>query len=174
MDRVAGLAAAVSFSMDLPAKSLPCPVLRYAGPVDMAQIEVLYEELSVALDGRIAGIEADIQRNDSAAGRMSAVLRLLVILVIPASAIYFHRRQTGNQLREATLRMDAQVEAERQLNRAKDEFIAGMSHEIRTPLTAITGWGETLVYADDIDDETRRGVAIILKEARNESDAHGA
>ena len=37
MDRAAGLAAAVSFSMDLPAKSLPCPVLRYAGPVDMAQ-----------------------------------------------------------------------------------------------------------------------------------------
>lgn len=116
-----------------------------ARPVDTAQIEVLYEELSVALDERIAGIEADIRRNDSAAGRTSAVLRLLVILVIPASAIFFHRRHTSHQLREAQLRMDAQLEAERELNRAKDQFIAGMSHEIRTPLTAIYGFSEVLM-----------------------------
>ncbi len=53
-----------------------------------------------------------------------------------------------------------------QSEKIQTEFISSISHELRTPLTAITGWGETLVYADDIDDETRRGVAIILKEAR--------
>jgi signal transduction histidine kinase len=41
-----------------------------------------------------------------------------------------------------------------------------ISHELRTPLTAITGWGETLIYNEDIDSETRRGISIILKEAR--------
>ncbi|MDR1588714.1 MAG: HAMP domain-containing histidine kinase [Oscillospiraceae bacterium] len=46
------------------------------------------------------------------------------------------------------------------------EFISSISHELRTPLTAITGWGETLVYDDNIDNEARRGIAIILKEAR--------
>ncbi|MDR1216965.1 MAG: HAMP domain-containing histidine kinase [Oscillospiraceae bacterium] len=46
------------------------------------------------------------------------------------------------------------------------EFISSISHELRTPLTAITGWGETLVYDENIGGDTRRGIAIILKEAR--------
>ncbi len=53
-----------------------------------------------------------------------------------------------------------------QSEKIQTEFISSISHELRTPLTAITGWGETLVYSDDINDETRKGIAIILKEAR--------
>ncbi|MEG2378187.1 MAG: histidine kinase dimerization/phospho-acceptor domain-containing protein, partial [Clostridia bacterium] len=49
----------------------------------------------------------------------------------------------------------------------KNEFISSVSHELRTPLTAIIGWGETLsaVGPEDME-ETRRGVAVILKETR--------
>jgi signal transduction histidine kinase len=46
------------------------------------------------------------------------------------------------------------------------EFISSISHELRTPLTAITGWGETLIYNEQLDEEARRGIAIMLKEAR--------
>ena len=46
------------------------------------------------------------------------------------------------------------------------EFISSVSHELRTPLPAITGWGETLVYNEELDGETKKGIAIILKEAR--------
>ena len=46
------------------------------------------------------------------------------------------------------------------------EFVSSVSHELRTPLTAITGWGETLVYDEKLDRETKRGIGIILKEAR--------
>ena len=53
-----------------------------------------------------------------------------------------------------------------QSEKVQTEFISSISHELRTPLTAITGWGETLVYSDDIDNETKKGVAIMLKEAR--------
>jgi len=45
------------------------------------------------------------------------------------------------------------------------EFISSLSHELRTPLTAITGWSETLLSSDDLDDDTRRGMKIIHKEA---------
>ena len=45
------------------------------------------------------------------------------------------------------------------------EFISSVSHELRTPLTAITGWGMTLIYDDSLDEETRRGIGIILREA---------
>ena len=53
-----------------------------------------------------------------------------------------------------------------QTEKIQTEFISSVSHELRTPLTAITGWGETLIYNEQLDDETKRGMAIILKEAR--------
>lgn len=47
------------------------------------------------------------------------------------------------------------------------EFVSSVSHELRTPLTAITGWGETLLSAEQMDPvETRRGMLIILRESR--------
>jgi two-component system OmpR family sensor kinase len=53
-----------------------------------------------------------------------------------------------------------------QTEKIQTEFISSISHELRTPLTAITGWGETLIYNENLDNETRKGIAIILKEAR--------
>ena len=46
------------------------------------------------------------------------------------------------------------------------EFISSLSHELRTPLTAITGWSETLIGNESLDAETRRGMKIILREAK--------
>ena len=53
-----------------------------------------------------------------------------------------------------------------QTEKIQTEFISSVSHELRTPLTAITGWGETLVYNEQLDTESKRGIAIMLKEAR--------
>ena len=53
-----------------------------------------------------------------------------------------------------------------QSEKIQTEFLSSISHELRTPLTAITGWSETLIYNDQLDDETRRGISIMLKEAR--------
>ncbi|SHI16266.1 Signal transduction histidine kinase [Sporobacter termitidis DSM 10068] len=53
-----------------------------------------------------------------------------------------------------------------QSEKVQTEFISSISHELRTPLTAITGWGETLIYNEHMDGETKKGIAIILKEAR--------
>ena len=49
--------------------------------------------------------------------------------------------------------------------RMQTEFISSVSHELRTPLTAITGWSETLSYDEAIQDDSRRGVEIISREA---------
>jgi len=53
-----------------------------------------------------------------------------------------------------------------QTEKIQTEFISSISHELRTPLTAITGWGETLIYNEQLDIESKRGIAIMLKEAR--------
>ena len=56
-----------------------------------------------------------------------------------------------------------------QINRnekTQTEFISSLSHELRTPLTAITGWSETLLNSEDLDESTRRGVKIILGEGK--------
>ena len=53
-----------------------------------------------------------------------------------------------------------------QTEKIQSEFISSISHELRTPLTAITGWGETLFYNEGLDKESKRGIDIMLKEAR--------
>ena len=53
-----------------------------------------------------------------------------------------------------------------QTEKIQSEFISSVSHELRTPLTAITGWGETLIFNDELDEESKRGIMIMLKEAR--------
>ena len=53
-----------------------------------------------------------------------------------------------------------------QNEKMQSEFISSLSHELRTPLTAITGWSETLLNSEDLDDGTRRGVKIILREGQ--------
>ena len=53
-----------------------------------------------------------------------------------------------------------------QSEKIQTEFISSISHELRTPLTAITGWGETLIYDEHVDGDAKKGISIILKEAR--------
>ena len=53
-----------------------------------------------------------------------------------------------------------------QTEKMQSEFVSSISHELRTPLTAITGWGETLTYSDCLDEESKRGIDIMLKETK--------
>ena len=52
-----------------------------------------------------------------------------------------------------------------QNEKTQTEFISSLSHELRTPLTAITGWSETILQSDDLDENTHRGMKIIHREA---------
>ena len=53
-----------------------------------------------------------------------------------------------------------------QAEKAQTEFISSVSHELRTPLTAISGWSETILYDESLDEDSRQGVNIILTEAK--------
>ena len=51
------------------------------------------------------------------------------------------------------------------LERVRRDFVANVSHELRTPLTAITGYAETIMELDSIE-QSRKFAAIILRNAR--------
>ena len=53
-----------------------------------------------------------------------------------------------------------------QNEKVQTDFISSLSHELRTPLTAITGWTETLMTDENMDQQTRRGMDIILRESK--------
>ena len=52
-----------------------------------------------------------------------------------------------------------------QNEKMQTDFISSLSHELRTPLTAITGWSETILGGETLDEGVTRGVKIIHKEA---------
>ena len=53
-----------------------------------------------------------------------------------------------------------------QSEKIQQEFVSSVSHELRTPLTAISGWAETILGEGGLAPETRRGMLIILREAK--------
>jgi PAS domain S-box-containing protein len=79
------------------------------------------------------------------------------------------RKHAEEQLEEALAReRDARGEAER-ANRSKDEFIAMVSHELRSPLNAILGWTTALRQARHDERLHNRGLEIIERNARMQS-----
>jgi signal transduction histidine kinase len=59
----------------------------------------------------------------------------------------------------------SRLEAERQLERLQDDFVATVSHELRTPLGFIKGYATSLLREDmDWDEETRREFLSIIDE----------
>jgi signal transduction histidine kinase len=85
--------------------------------------------------------------------RIANLAAFVIAFLIPATAILAYRRIAKNQLRMAEVQLDARLDAERDLVKAKDEFVASISHELRTPLTSIYGFSELLIEEGLVDPE---------------------
>jgi signal transduction histidine kinase len=121
---------------------------------NQGDVESAYLETTELLRARRESIEDRIAMTEGAAGRIAVVTSLMVTLLVPLTALVVYRSIVRRQLRERRAQMEAKLQAERELNIAKDEFIAGLSHEFRTPLTSIYGFSEVLIDSGLIDPES--------------------
>jgi signal transduction histidine kinase/ActR/RegA family two-component response regulator len=62
----------------------------------------------------------------------------------------------------------ARSAAER-MSELKDEFLSTLSHELRTPLSAILGWSQVLKRRTPMDDDLKKGLDTIERNARNQA-----
>jgi signal transduction histidine kinase len=110
----------------------------------MTEAERDYIDLVESLQTEQTGIQAQIDANTAGSRRTTEFIQFFLMLAIPASAILIYRYIARRQMKELRLKVDLELEKEREIGRAKDEFIAGLSHELRTPLTSIYGFAEIL------------------------------
>jgi signal transduction histidine kinase len=92
-------------------------------------------------------VERDRQANEVATanammGRVGDLARFLVAFLVPTSAIIVYRELSRRQQRQKEL--EVRLETEKELGKARDDFVANASHELRTPLTSILGMSHLL------------------------------
>jgi signal transduction histidine kinase len=157
-----------------------------AAAANRNEVERAFRALEQELQAEQSAIEDNIAATESTAGLISLFTQATVTLLIPVTALGVYRTIVRRQVRERGMAMQARLDAEREVSKAKDEFIAGLSHEFRTPLTSIYGFSELLIESGALDPamsleliglinvesaELSRMVDDLLAAARIESDA---
>ena len=67
-------------------------------------------------------------------------------------------KQMMEHIREASIQLEAALEAARNASQAKTNFLAGMSHEMRTPLNAVIGLSALTLEGSDLYGESRLNI----------------
>jgi signal transduction histidine kinase len=128
----------------------------------MTDAERAYIDLVDSLQAEQTVIQAQIDLNTAGSRRTTEFIQFFLMLAIPASAVLIYRSIARRQVREHRLKVDLELEKEREIGRAKDDFIAGLSHELRTPLTSIYGFAEILTDGAGFDRSTSVELAQII------------
>ena len=102
-----------------------------------AKLEPAHTALVDGLVGIRDGLRQSVDSSDKVLGLVGTIAGFMVAVLIPSAVILVYRALMRRQARQAFL--ESRLEAEQDLSRAREEFVANASHELRTPLTSITG-----------------------------------
>jgi PAS domain S-box-containing protein len=120
-----------------------------------------YETVRVTRDGRQLDISLTVSPVRDGTGRIVGASKI-------ARDVTERRRLEAERDRLLSLTQEAREEAEA-ASRMKDEFLAVVSHELRTPLNSILGWARLLQAGGLGEDEQRRAVDVIIRNATTQS-----
>jgi signal transduction histidine kinase len=98
-------------------------------------------------------------------GRVAQLAGFLTALLLPLGAIIAYRFSVHRQLDVAEAHLDARLEVEKSMGRAKDEFMVNVSRELRTPLASIYGFSEELIAQGFVDPTAGDLVGLINSES---------
>jgi signal transduction histidine kinase len=124
-------------------------------------VEPAFENATRQLGDRQIELAELIARSEASAGKVARLTQLAITLILPAVAMVVFWLTLRRRVKRDEATMRARVEAERKINREKDEFIAGLSHELRTPLTAIYGFSELLLGDESLPGDASELVGLI-------------
>lgn len=127
----------------------------------VSSFEPEFAALETQLVDRQTQLADEIAASEVETGRISRWTQLAMSLVLPALVMVIFWLTLRRRVRREKSVMQARVEYERQMNKAKDEFIAGLSHELRTPLTSIFGFSEVLLDENRLDQSSAELVGLI-------------
>jgi signal transduction histidine kinase len=102
---------------------------------------------------------------DGGSARTGDLARFAVSLVVPLAIVLLYREIISRQFRQRELEL--RLEAEQELGKARDEFVANTSHELRTPLTAIIGLGQMVEMDPELTEDTREMLGMMNSEAND-------
>jgi signal transduction histidine kinase len=106
---------------------------------------------------------ATVNASDRSTATYGNVTRFLLAAVLPLLIIILYREIVRRQQRQAEL--EIRLDAERQLSKTREDFIANASHELRTPLTSIYGIAQLLREEPDMPFSAEEMIDIINSEA---------
>ncbi len=110
---------------------------------------------------RDAQFEA-VNDSEQSSSRIADVALFLLALIIPIAIVFIYWEVVRRQQRQTEL--EVRLDAERQLSRARDDFVANASHELRTPLTSIYGLAQLLEEDPTLTDMGRDMIGLIITE----------
>ncbi len=132
--------------------------------------QLVESELPAAFEELAAGLIAErevqldtVNESDRSTALWGNVTRFLLAAVIPLLIIVLYREIVRRQQRQAEL--EIRLDAERQLSKAREDFIANASHELRTPLTSIYGIAQLLREEPGMPIPAEEMIDIINNEA---------
>jgi signal transduction histidine kinase len=131
-----------------------------------ASLSASFDELTEALVGVRDELSRSVAASDQQLGRIGNLARFLVAFLIPAAVIIVYRELVRRQQRQ--IELETRLEAERQINEARERFVANASHELRTPLTSIVGLA--MVLAENEAVRSDAGASELLDIIIGESD----
>lgn len=138
-----------------------------AAQAEAASLDTEFRDLTGAVV-----VERDFQASQVAAsndamGRIGDVVRFLVAFLVPTAVILLYRELSQRQQRQADL--EVRLQAEQDLGKARDEFVASASHELRTPLTSIFGLAHLLEEEEQVvaSPTASEMVGMIISEAHD-------